>query len=186
MEYFDICDENGLPTGQTVSREEAHRLGIRHRTAHVWIVREREGRTEVLLQKRSMEKDSYPGLWDTSSAGHIPAGDEPRESALRELSEELGIAAAPADLTEIGLFRIEYAEPFHGKLFHDNEVAKVYLYGKPVDETALTLQESEVDAVGWFDLAAVRNEIRNDRSRFCMPAEGLEILWTWVQAHPPA
>ena len=39
MEYLDIVDENGIPSGETVSREEAHRLGVQHRTSHVWIVR---------------------------------------------------------------------------------------------------------------------------------------------------
>lgn len=85
MEYFDICNEAGQPTGEIVARSEAHRLGIRHRTAHVWVAREHNGQVEVLLQKRSMHKDSFPGQWDTSSAGHIPAGCEPLESALREL-----------------------------------------------------------------------------------------------------
>ena len=54
MELFDICDENGLPTGETVERKEAHAKGIRHRTAHVWVIRQREGRIQVLLQKLSL------------------------------------------------------------------------------------------------------------------------------------
>ena len=93
MEYLDIVDENGNPTGETVERAYAHRNGVRHRTAHVWIVRECDGRTQILLQKRSMKKESFPGLFDTSSAGHIPSGSDPIESALRELLEELGIEA---------------------------------------------------------------------------------------------
>ena len=104
MEFFDVVNECGMPTGEVVSRDEVHRDGIRHRTAHVWVIRaknsgsekgERASATsayEVLLQKRSMKKESYPGQYDTSSAGHIPAGEEPLESALRELREELGIA----------------------------------------------------------------------------------------------
>ena len=83
MEIFDICDENGLPTGRTVERGEAHRAGILHRTAHVWLIREEAGRTQVLLQKRSRNKDSFPGLYDTSSAGHVPAGSEVLPSARR-------------------------------------------------------------------------------------------------------
>ena len=43
MEWLDIVDENGVPTGQEVSRQKAHRLGLRHRTAHVRIVRRSEG-----------------------------------------------------------------------------------------------------------------------------------------------
>ena len=53
-EIFDIIDTQGNPTGETVTREKAHAEGIPHRTAHIWIIREKYGRTEVLLQKRPM------------------------------------------------------------------------------------------------------------------------------------
>lgn len=180
MEYLDICEENGLPTGRTVSRDEAHREGILHRTAHVWIVRKAEGRHQVLLQKRSMEKESFPGFYDTSSAGHIPAGVEPLPSALRELREELGIEAAPEDLSYAGQFRIRYEKEFHGRLFKDNEVTSVYVYEKPVDAGSLTLQESEVDEVRWFDLNEVFTEIQASRARFCVPAGGLNVLISYL------
>ena len=126
-EILDVCDELGQPTGETVERERAHREGILHRTAHVWIARRVHDEWEVLLQKRSMEKDSFPGLYDTSSAGHIPAGSEPVPSALRELSEELGISARPEQLVPARTFRIRFEKEFHGKLFRDNEVTFVYV-----------------------------------------------------------
>ena len=75
MEIFDITDDNGFPTGETVSRSDAHDNGIPHRTAHIWIVRKEVDKYQVLLQKRSAEKESFPGMYDTSSAGHIQAGD---------------------------------------------------------------------------------------------------------------
>ena len=77
MEYLDLVDEKGNPTGEVVGRDRAHRDGFLHRTAHVWIVRTLNGRTQILLQKRSLKKESFPGMFDTSSAGHIPAGSEP-------------------------------------------------------------------------------------------------------------
>ena len=61
-----------------------------------------------------MNKDSFPGRYDTSSAGHIQVGDEPLESAVRELSEELGIQANPDDLHFAGTFPIQYEKEFHG------------------------------------------------------------------------
>ena len=103
MEIFDIIDENGNPTGKTVERSIAHAEGIRHRTAHIWIIRRKNGRQRS-SSKRSRNKDSFPGKFDTSSAGHIQAGDEPLESALRELKEELGIHAVPEDLQFAGKF----------------------------------------------------------------------------------
>ena len=176
MEYLDIVDEAGQPTGKIIPRNEAHQHGIRHRTAHVWIVRKNTCGYEILLQKRSEEKESYPGMFDTSSAGHIPAGCEPLDSALRELSEELGIVASPDQLNYAGSFRIQYEKEFHGRVFRDNEFTSVYVYEQPVDISALTLQESEVSEVRWFDLEDVWNEIHRSRERFCVPTGGLKVL----------
>lgn len=58
MELLDIVDEQGRPTGETIERTLAHEQGILHRTSHVWIMREKKGKIQVLLQKRSEEKDS--------------------------------------------------------------------------------------------------------------------------------
>lgn len=181
MEYLDIVDENGSPIGKTVSRKDAHESGILHRTAHVWIIRQVQGKTEVLLQKRSEEKDSFPGMYDTSSAGHIPAGDEPLPSAIRELKEELGIKASAEQLHYAGTFRIQYEKVFHDLLFKDNEVTQVFVYTEPVQIDQLVLQASEVSEVQWFSLNEVWNEIHNgDRSRFCVPIQGLSVLQDWV------
>lgn len=176
MEILDICDEQGIPTGETVERAIAHRDGLLHRTAHVWVTREQDGKSQILLQKRSQEKESFPGLYDTSSAGHIPAGVDYVPSALRELREELGIKAKPEQLSYAGCFRIRYEKVFHGALFRDNEFTRVYVYREPVDEHSLLLQESEVEEVRWFDLGEVREEIKHSRDRFCVPSEGLDVL----------
>ncbi len=176
MEWFDVCDEKGMPTGEVVERTEAHAKGICHRTAHIWVIRQVEGVYQVLLQKRSSTKDSFPGRWDTSSAGHIQAGDEPLVSAQRELEEELGIHAEGSDLKPIGTFYINYQKEFYGKIFHDNEVAFVFIYDEDVDITKLTLQEEEVEAVDWFPFEKVMQGILEHDKTYCVPKEGLELL----------
>ncbi len=176
MEIFDIVDENGIPTGETIQRTVAHDKGIRHRTAHIWIVRNTDNVCEVLLQQRSYNKDSFPGRYDTSSAGHIRAGDEPLDSALRELGEELGIKAEPAALTYIGKFPIQYEREFFGKPFRDCEVAFVYLYTEPVDINALTLQADEVESVKWFAIDEVYKACVNHSTEFCVPVDGLNLV----------
>lgn len=175
MEQFDIVDENGQPTGATVERTFAHANGIRHRAAHIWIARKGESGWQVLLQKRSMEKDSFPGMFDTSSAGHIQAGDEPLESAIRELSEELGIAAKEEELHFAGTFQIHFEKSFHGRLFKDYEIAYVYIYTNDIKTEQLTLQAEEVEAVAWFDLEYVYRVCQQQDKRFCVPIEGLEL-----------
>lgn len=173
-EIFDIVDENGLPIGQTVARSTAHNEGVRHRTAHVWVAERSGDGWKVLLQKRAANKDSFPGRFDTSSAGHIPAGDEPLESALRELREELGIIAAPEQLQFAGKFTIRYEKEFHGKLFKDNEISYVYVYLEPVNMNSLSLQVEEVECVEWFELEEVYEACKEHNQKFCVPIAGLE------------
>ena len=183
MEIFDIVDEKGIPTGETIERTQAHEKGVRHRTAHIWIVREQDGKAQLLLQKRSAEKDSFPGRFDTSSAGHIQAGDEPEESAIRELHEELGIRAAKEDLTFAGRFDIQYEKEFYGKMFRDNEVAFVYMYTKHVDAKKLTLQKEEVESVEWFDMEELDAALQPPRDqRLCVPMEGFQSAKQWWES----
>ena len=181
MEIFDIVDAFGQPTGETIERSEAHAKGIRHRTAHIWVVRESVNGYEVLLQKRAMNKDSFPGRFDTSSAGHIQAGDEPLESAIRELGEELGIKAESADLEPAGSFKIQYEKEFYGKMFKDNEIAFVFVYRKPVDIDKLILQKEELDSVEWFNLKETYEECRKHNQKFCVPIGGLETLMRYLE-----
>lgn len=175
MEIFDIVDEYGNPTGSTVERSIAHAEGIMHRTAHVWIARFFSGKWQVLLQKRSQNKDSFPGRFDTSSAGHIQAGDEPLESAIREVYEELGLQFEKEDLKFAGTFRVNYAKEFHNKLFKDNEIAFVYVFTGDVEIDKITVQEEELECVEWFDLEEVYTECMAHNQKFCVPVKGLEI-----------
>ena len=116
-----------------------------------------------------MNKDSFPGRYDTSSAGHIQAGDEPEESAIRELHEELGIKASVDDLQFVDTFVIQYEKEFYGKMFKDSEIAFVYVYTKPVNIDELTLQKEELDGVEWFNLEYVYEECRKHNQKFCAP-----------------
>lgn len=176
MEMLDIVDEAGRPTGAVVARETAHREGIRHRTSHVWIFRRRAGRVQVLLQKRSDEKDSYPGCYDISSAGHIPAGVDFVPSALRELREELGVTVQPEQLLYCGQRRFQFEADFHGQHFRDDQVSNVYALWLDREETDFALQKEEVSAVRWMDFFECMNAVRENRFPHCIYMEELEIL----------
>lgn len=182
MELLDIVDENGIPIGKTVEREIAHRKGIRHRTSHVWILRKHDGKTQVLLQKRSMNKDSYPGCYDTSSAGHIPSGESFVESALRELKEELGVDAAADELIYCGCRRFEYRKTFHGEEFWDNQVSNVYVLWRNMECSEFTLQKSEIDAVLWMELGMCFDIVKNGKAPNCIQMEELNMIASAIQS----
>ena len=176
MEFLDIVDENGVPTGAVIDRETAHRDGIRHRTAHVWLARKRDGKPELLLQKRSRNKDSHPGCYDISSAGHIPAGEDYVPSALRELKEELGLSARPDELLDCGLRRFQLQASFHGRPFRDDQVSRVFLLWRDAEPDALILQTSEVESVRWMDFDACLAMARSGEPENCIYEEELRML----------
>ena len=152
-EFLDIVDMTGTPTGEIIDRGTAHREGILHRTTHLWILRRRFGITEVLLQKRSQNKDSFPGCYDISSAGHMPAGVDWLPSALRELEEELGIKdVSPDDLILCGQRHIIHDDVFHGIPYKDRQISNIYCIWLDVEPEDLSLQEEEVEEVIWMPL----------------------------------
>ena len=174
-EYLDVVDENGMPTGQTVERSVAHREGFPHRTSHLWLVRRREGRIQVLLQKRAMTK-SFPGCYDISSAGHIPAGQDFCPSAIRELREELGLTADESELITCGDMKIVWDDVFFGIPYHDRQYTRVLLLWADVDEDQMTLQKEEVDGVLWIDLQECMERVAAGTIQNCISPEELKLV----------
>jgi isopentenyl-diphosphate delta-isomerase len=88
-EWFDVVDDTDAVIGRQ-TRSEVHRAKLRHRAVHVFVIRD-DGR--LLIHLRSQSKEEFPGVWTSSAAGHVSAGETYDDSAERELQEELGIAA---------------------------------------------------------------------------------------------
>lgn len=177
MELFDIRDEEGNATGRVRERSMVHREGDIHGTAHIWLVRRREdGGYDLLLQKRACCKDSYPGCYDISSAGHVQAGDDFLSTALRELKEELGISATAAELEYVGVHKGYMEDVFYGRLFKDSEYSQVYVYRKPVDICTLKLQKEEVECVMWIDIEECMEAVKMRTLPNCFYMDELELV----------
>lgn len=180
LELLEERDLEGRKTGNIRARFMAHREGTLHGTSHVWVIRSNEkGRFDLLLQKRSADKDSYPGCYDVSSAGHIPAGCGYLESAVRELEEELGIRAEPYELTYVGLREELDKTEFYGKPFFNHEISKVYVYDRPVKEDALVLQPSEVESVLWLDYEECLCQMKAGTLVHCLNEKEILMLADW-------
>lgn len=139
-----------------------------HSFIRYYFIRKRE----LLLQKRSILKDAFPGAWDISSAGHVDAGEKCDDAAARELTEELGVTELLKYTTIDFLFetRINCAKN-DGKVI-DNEFVNVY--GVWVNDDALEhhlhfkLQETEVDEVRWVPVKELRQKyLEHDPSYAC-------------------
>ncbi len=181
MELFDVLDERGERTGVVRERGVAHQDGSAHGTAHVWVVRRiPEGGYDLLVQKRSSGKDSYPGCWDISAAGHVSAGDDYLESAIRELGEELGITAGPGQLHFAGIRKSWCEDTFYGRPFRDLEFSHVFVYQEPVRISRLSLQTSEVERVLWIGFEECVRRVKEGRWPNCIYLDELELVGKYL------
>ena len=180
-DLFEILNEDGTPTGRIKKRALVHRDGDLHGASHIFVVRLHQGRIQVLLQKRSQSKDSFPGWLDTSSAGHLDPGESFDTAARRELSEELGInGPAPQFLF---MQRQDYETSFHGASFHDREIDHVYMLELDQPEDAFQIEASEVDAVYWMDARDILQTLTSQNDSICILPEEFKRLVPFLEAH---
>jgi isopentenyldiphosphate isomerase len=119
-EIFDIINEYDEVVG-TAPRAEAHRKGLRHRAIHVLFVTPAR---ELILQRRSMSKDTQPGYLTVTVGGHVPSGKAYDETAVKEIFEETGLRLSRADLTPMGDLSYDVHDPVTRA--HDCELVRVY------------------------------------------------------------
>lgn len=141
-ERFDLVTPEGVLTGVSKRRDDVHRDGDWHVSAHVWIVTPDD---RVLLQRRAEGKENHPGLWDVSVAGHLSSGERAVDAAVRECREEIGLALEPEELEPIGSMRSEHS--LNGGRYLDREIHKLFLLRRELSLDALVLDATEVDQV---------------------------------------
>ena len=147
MELVDLYDEERRPLGRTAPRFSKREKGQWRLIAHLCIF---DSRGRLLLQKRSTDKRVWPGKWDVSAAGGVAAGETTRMAAVRELEEELGLAAQSSHLRSVCTVTFNHA-------FDDYFILK-----RDVDLRNLRLQEEEVSAVRWATRQQVLDLVRKD------------------------
>ena len=170
-EYFDILDENGNKTGKTKLRSEVHRDGDWHKAVHVWILN-KDG--DVLLQRRCASKDSNPNMLDISSAGHLSAGDDSLQGAIRELKEELNLDVNPSDLQFIKTLKrsSKYTETFINNEFDD---MYILITDKTVND--MSYQKEEISEIFFVPYKNFKKMVVSKQSDLLMHNDEFEILF---------
>lgn len=158
-EEVAIVDRDNRLIG-SAPRHEMRAKGLIHRATYI-LVFNRKG--EIFVQERTTSKDIYPGYFDVATGGVMLTGESYRQSAARELAEELGV-------TEVVLQR-------HFDFFHEDADNKVW--GRVFScchDGPMTLQEEEV-ADGFF--MAVDQVVAMAASRPFTP-DGLLVLQRYL------
>jgi isopentenyl-diphosphate delta-isomerase len=152
-ELIEIWDASGAPTGKTALKSEAHKAGWFHPTVHVWFY---TASGNILLQKRAPGKDTFPGLWDVSVAGHIQAAETPLQAARREVREEIGLETESESFHFFGRYKSEHSHP--GGIL-DREFHYGYLAELKVPLASLQPQEGEVSELELRPLLRFSEEV---------------------------
>lgn len=101
-EYFETVDKNDRVIGRALRSQCHSNPKLIHRGVFVIVI---NLKGEILLQKRSKNKDLYPGVWDIYVGGHNKPGDTYKKAAQREMREELGLKTS---LNSIGKIFLKY------------------------------------------------------------------------------
>ena len=130
---------------EIVSRTKAHKEGLSHRVAAVYVTR---SNGDILIQER------ISGRLDHSSAGHVDPGESYLEAARRELCEELGIC--DGELYEVGSAKSD--EHYPNRNEHVVHVFKIF----EIEAEPSTLAEEEVKSVFWENSRVVWKNMQSD------------------------
>ena len=133
MELMDVYTPEHMPTGKTIERGERPGVNERILVTHVCIFNS-DGK--MLIQKRSISKASYPGIWDVSAGGGVKSGEFSFEASIREAKEELGLELLPEDMKFYKAIPFSYVlDDFY------------YIQLREIDLSALQFQKEEISEV---------------------------------------
>jgi isopentenyldiphosphate isomerase len=155
-ELLDIVDEDGFPTGRVLDKKTIHARGLRHRDVHVWVT---DGKN-LLEQQRTWDKSIMPGAWDISVGGHVAAGEDYLDAAVRETKEELGMDLPRERFKRFGRLPVDmYFEPgpWRHQVVGDHFV--VVEHGLQVED--LRLQKSEVLGARLYPINQLEQDLRS-------------------------
>ncbi len=157
-ELLDVLDENGIKTGEVLTRREVHKRGLWHRIIVVAIVNDKN---EILIQQRSDNKDKNPGKWDISVTGHLSSGQDSLTAATREISEEVSVSLGYS--VEVKDFRFMFSFRKEEKVSDDHYDRQFYdffiLRQNGLRTDNLKFQESEVQAIKFISISEL-NDMR--------------------------
>ena len=170
MELLDVVDENNNLIGKTEDRELIHQKGLYHREVGIWIMNEKG---EILVQKRSANKKQAPNKWGVT-AGHVDAGQEPIEVAIREVLEEIGLELSKEDIEF--LFVVKKYKKFSDTQYNNN-IQYIYFTKTNREISEYIIQEEELSEVKYISIEELEKIIENKDEKYTFSkSEYFEIL----------
>lgn len=174
QELIFVVDTDNKPVSP-VARDVAHKEGLWHRSCDIWVI---NSKGEILCQKRSMKKDVKPGKWEAFFGGHLLAGEEYLDSAVKETGEELGIAALPG---EFEFFKVYKSDEDSGRGYPHRQFKYIFRLKRDGDAGDFKYEEDEIDELKWMPFFEVRKIIVEEKDpNWSLPGYAQEVF-DWLQ-----
>ncbi len=152
-DLIDVLTPFGLRTGEILPRAEIHRLGKYHRAIHLYLF---NSKNDLLLQRRSLTVDHFPGVFSISVAGHIQAGEFSSDCLKREVQEELGLNAALLHFDFLFSF---FQEATLSETYIDRQFNDVYTVRADIEPERIKFDPSEVSEVKFVPFELFRKMV---------------------------
>ena len=155
-----VVDEKGKVIGSE-TREIIHSRGLLHPEAHM-IMRLPNGK--FVFQKRSMTKETNPGLLAFAVGGHIEIDETPDQCIIREMAEETGLHETIENLKYLGNC-VSASKDVDAKIINNG---LKYFYGYDFKGSVDDLQIEENDGAGFevYSLDEIKNMSPEGREKF--------------------
>ena len=159
-ELIDVLDENGVKTGEILTRKEIHKRGLWHRAIAVAVINEQN---QILVQQRSFKKEKNTGMWDISVAGHISSGQDALSAASREINEEISVNLGfNVDIKEFRYMFSYRKEEILKENYIERQFYDFFILRKNGLRTEdIKVQESEVEQIKFVSVSELNEMIEN-------------------------
>jgi protein-tyrosine-phosphatase/8-oxo-dGTP pyrophosphatase MutT (NUDIX family) len=156
--WLDIVSKDNEPLGFSLPVGIASKNAAWHRGSQVIIT---TPSNKTLVEKRSKNIIFSPSLIDISLGGHVDVGEQPDETIVREVFEELGLEARKEDFKFLEIYKHKNYRPRYKK--YSCNFTYVYHLRLNKEDPALTLQREEVELATFLSLAQLKRLLRNNR-----------------------
>jgi isopentenyldiphosphate isomerase len=145
-----------------VTRRQMRAEALWHRAVFIAV---RSSTGQLLIHRRAMTKDVWPGWWDVAVGGVVSPGESWEQAAERELAEELGVSGVALRPLGTGAYR-------------DDEVKLVAACFEAITDGPFAFSDGEILETQWVALKDLlgqmsQNSFLPDSIALVLPRIGL-------------
>ena len=164
-ESLTFYNEQNEPIG-IVNREEGNNRGLLLEGVQLWIINPETN--QVLMQRRSRNKQNNPNKIDVSVSAHVDPDETATQAMLREAREEIGLTDSEYLYNNMQKFaenKINLTD--YGR--QGRYIMHFYLAFLDNSLESYTKQDSEVEELFFMDYEEVKRRVRCDDPEMLMP-----------------